>query len=365
MDMKNSFTKKMKMLVVLLAVMTTNVWAQLNGAYTIDLTQPTAGTNFQTFAAFAATINAQGVSGPVTVNVAIGTGPYIEQVTFNQITGMNITNTVTINGNGCTITFPGTAGAPHTWMYNGTDYFTVNNLKMEGTTVANSLVCHLYNFADNNRFVGCTFTSPANATALNSTPVSISGSATSPQSAATGGNNNAWTTCTMTSGYASVMFYATTSAPINTVNVVRNCYMNEPYRYGIYSYYQNDGIFANNIIEHNNRTTFTTFDGIFITGICLRTRIDGNHIRKIFNSTPANTNQFTGILSNCTNVTGGNENHIMNNIISDIKNSGVLFGIYMPSSSYINHFIYNNTISFDDQSTGTGNGTQGIQIQGG
>src|SRR4051812_44749415 len=118
MDMKNSFTKKVKMCVVLLAVITTNAWAQLSGVYTIDASQITGGTNFQTFNALATALNSQGVSGPVTVNCAIGTGPYVEQVTFNQITGMSATNTVTINGNGVTITFNGTAGAPHTFLYN-------------------------------------------------------------------------------------------------------------------------------------------------------------------------------------------------------------------------------------------------------
>ncbi len=363
--MKNSFTKKLKMCVVLLAVMTTNVWAQLNGAYTIDATQPTAGTTFQTFSAFAATINAQGVSGPVTVNVAIGTGPYVEQVTFNQITGMSVTNTVTINGNGCTITFAGTAGAPHTWMYNGTDYFTVNNLNMVGTNITNAMVCHLYANADFNKFVNCTFTSPANSTGVNSTPVSISGSPNAVQSAAAGGSGNAWTTCSITSGYANVSFYTSTSAPINTLNVVRNCYLNDGYLAGIYCYYQNDDIFANNIIEHTNRTTFTTYYGIYIAGICLRTQIDGNHIRKIFNANQSATNTMAGIYSTCTGVTGGNENRMMNNIISDIKSAGQIFGIYLPSASYTGNFIYNNTISLDDQSTGTGSATYGVYLLGG
>jgi hypothetical protein len=366
MDMKNSFTKKMKMLVVLLAVMTTNVWAQLNGVYTIDLTQPTAGTNFQTFSAFANTINAQGVSGPVTVNVAVGTGPYVEQPIFNQITGMSVTNSVTINGSGVTITFAGTAAAPHTMLFNGTDYFTVNNLNMVGTTLNSCLVLHLYNLADNNRFNNCTFTTPQNNTTQSgAVPVSVSGSANSATSAGPGGNNNAWTTCTMTSGWANVSFYTNTSAPINTLNVVRSCYLNDAYQAGIYCYYQNDDIFANNVIEQNLRTSVTTFYGVWINGICLRTKIDGNHVRKMFNANQAYTGTGVGIYNTCTSVTAGNENHIMNNIISDNKFAGPLYGVYMPSASYNNTNIYNNTIAHDDQSTGTGSATYGIFVQGG
>ncbi|HZG01941.1 MAG TPA: hypothetical protein VEY71_13125, partial [Chitinophagales bacterium] len=42
-----------------------NASAQLTGAYTIDATQPTGGTNFQSFTEFSAALTADGVSGPV------------------------------------------------------------------------------------------------------------------------------------------------------------------------------------------------------------------------------------------------------------------------------------------------------------
>ena len=76
----------------------------LSGVYTINNTLPTAGNNFNTFteAIFAL---ADGVSGPVTFNVAPGSGPYNEQLIIPAITGASATNTITFNGNGATLQF--------------------------------------------------------------------------------------------------------------------------------------------------------------------------------------------------------------------------------------------------------------------
>src|SRR6478672_11831445 len=127
--------------IVLLSIMSFKLGAQaLSGVYTINGANATnfpTGTNFQTFNAFATAINAGGVSGPVEVNVANGT--FNEQVTFTQIAGMSPSKKVTINGNGSTLTFNGTSGAPHTILLNGTDYLTVNDLNIIGSNTTYAL----------------------------------------------------------------------------------------------------------------------------------------------------------------------------------------------------------------------------------
>src|SRR5690606_30360884 len=86
----------------------TKLLAQLNGAYTIDNTIPSSATNFTSFTAFANAINANGVSGPVVVNVGATSGPYNEQIEIIQYAGASATNSVVINGNGRTITYNAT-----------------------------------------------------------------------------------------------------------------------------------------------------------------------------------------------------------------------------------------------------------------
>jgi pectin methylesterase-like acyl-CoA thioesterase len=49
--------------------------------YTVNSAQPTAGLNFQTFAAAMDAMEC-GISGPVVLNVVSGSGPYNEQIIF-------------------------------------------------------------------------------------------------------------------------------------------------------------------------------------------------------------------------------------------------------------------------------------------
>ena len=62
--------------------------AQLSGSYTIG-----SGGTYSTFAAAAADLNSQGVSGAVTFNVISGT--YTEQFAIGNISGSSINNTIT------------------------------------------------------------------------------------------------------------------------------------------------------------------------------------------------------------------------------------------------------------------------------
>src|SRR4051812_47697792 len=123
----NSKYRLMKACIVLLSMVSMQMSGALSGVYTINSGSSTGGTNFQSFTDFATAINAQGVAGSVTVNVS--GGPFNEQVLFNQITGASASNNITINGNGCTLTFASSnSGARHVLGFNGADYFTVNNL---------------------------------------------------------------------------------------------------------------------------------------------------------------------------------------------------------------------------------------------
>src|ERR1043166_233251 len=92
MQNKNHLSCALCLLAVL--TLTLAVPAQLIGSYTIDNTQPTAGTNYNTFVAAAAAL-ASGVSGPVTFTVATGSGPYGGFQLTGPITGASSTNTIT------------------------------------------------------------------------------------------------------------------------------------------------------------------------------------------------------------------------------------------------------------------------------
>ena len=125
--------------------------AQLNGTYTIDSGSVTGGTNYIDFSAFATAINAGGVSGAVTVNVVVGSGPYSEELHLEEISGSSSTNAITINGNGETLENGNTVIE-----LEGTDYITVNNLRIEhsGTNSGTKIVL-CYDEVEYVTFDGC------------------------------------------------------------------------------------------------------------------------------------------------------------------------------------------------------------------
>lgn len=119
------------------------------GTYTINSAVATGGTNFQTFTDAFSAIGC-GIAGPVTFNVAAGSGPYNEQVSLPATVGSDATNTVTVNGNGAILTMSApTATNFATLSIGGADYVTVNNLTIEALGT-NGFGVHLMNSSDNN-----------------------------------------------------------------------------------------------------------------------------------------------------------------------------------------------------------------------
>ena len=226
--------------------------AQLSGTYTINSGAATSGTNYASFTAFATAINGVGVSGPVTVNVATGSGPYSESVTFTA--SGTATNTVSINGNGATIT----SSSSSVVALNGSDYFTFDNLNVTSTCTAAGTRCYwIYNNADNNtvknsklRILNYTGTDASTAY------VAFTASATA-RSAADHGSDNVIDNNTMSSNsttstgpYQGILDYRSSSYKTKcntfTNNVIRDVY------YGHFYMYYVDGF----DIRNNTLTSF-------------------------------------------------------------------------------------------------------------
>ncbi len=326
----------------------------LAGTYTINGGLPTGGTNYQTFTDLAIDLNCAGVSAPVVVNVIPAT--YTEQINIGNIPGSSLTNTVTINGSGSTLTFAAIITAPHTLMLSGADYMSWNNMSIVGTGATYALACHLWNQSDNNTFNTCTFTVPANGTSTTQVPFSLSGSATSATLAGTSGNNNLVNACTLNSGYYNLCMVGSPTI-VNTGNRVIGCNLLDFYFYGSYNLYQNGLIIAQNIIERPTRTTLTTCYGVYLSTGCVGTLVEKNRIRNTCGAVPNSAAAAYGIYC-LVDGTVGNENRIYNNLISGIVSAGIIGGIYAPGADYIK--IYHNTISLDDVSSTATGATYGI-----
>lgn len=320
--------------------------AQLSGVYTINSANPTGGTNFANFTDFASAYNTQGLGGPVTVNVATGSGPYVEQVNFIQTAGTSSSNKVVINGNGNLITFNSTSSAtPWTIRLEGADNMAFNNLNIEGTG-SSAYALLMWNGASNNTFSNCSFSVSISGSSTLQMPVVLSGSGSSYSSMGNSGNNNLWQSCIMSGGYYGISMYGSSSAPYNTNNQVIDCSILDWYSRGIsHYYYQTNYVLKDNFISRPNRTNSTTAYGIY-SYYNEGTLIEGNRIQGCFNAMPGSSSSMYGIYMywNLNSAPKGNPNIVRNNIIADMKNNGTSYGL---AAMYIDGYVYHNTISLD------------------
>jgi hypothetical protein len=360
--MKKRYTT-IKTFVALLTLSAISMSAQLSGLYTIDKNSPVSVTNFTDFTTFAAALNTLGVSGAVTADVVANSGPYVEQVQFNQITGASATNSILINGLGNTLQFNNSTNTAQPWIMNlnGTDYLNVTNLTVSGLG-SNALACVLNGGANFNSFTGCEFKVPNESTSTTQIPVVISGSNLNYFGTSNSGDNNTFTNCIMRSGYFAITLYGMSGSPYNGNNQFVNCQILDFYVYGLYSVYQRQLRVSGCTVERLTRTSLTTCYGIYLATANSAAMIEKNRIRKLFNTSPG-FSAFCGAIYLTQNVSSGTgtfQTTVRNNIISDIQITGTLYGIYFSNT---NGFIYHNTVSIDyaNQANGT---TYGIFVNG-
>ena len=106
----------------------------LNGTYTINQNAPATTTNFTSFNGAAFALNTAGITGPITINVVAGSGPYNQhQLWLTNMPGSNLANTVTINGNGQTINLCGVITSRDIIRLDGTDNININGLVLNST----------------------------------------------------------------------------------------------------------------------------------------------------------------------------------------------------------------------------------------
>ncbi|MBK9800764.1 MAG: right-handed parallel beta-helix repeat-containing protein [Bacteroidetes bacterium] len=203
----------------------------ISGTFTIDAGQPASSSNFISFTSAIASLSC-GISGPVVFNVVAASGPYNEQVVIPQIAGSSAVNTLTINGNGNTLTFAATVGNPNTLTLTGADYTLINNLTIIGTNASAAIACHLWNIADNNSFTNCTFTVPMGNSTSNAA-FAISGSLTSITAAGPAGSFNVLDGCNFNNGGSNVSFVGNAAPNLAVGNVVKNSTLRDFFQYGV------------------------------------------------------------------------------------------------------------------------------------
>ena len=396
-------TNKWSLLLVLL-LFNLRLFAFNGGIYTINPSLPASSNNYLSFQALindlrnisrgdggAANylVGGAGVQGAITINVASGSAPFNQQISIPSILGMSATRTITINGNGNTLSFTPTSTAAGAVLdLNGADFFVFNDL----TIINNATFGYcawLRSGADFNVFRNCQFRCPSmTGTPTGTAYIWISNGTTSPFSYSNAANSNLFennilrTSSTNGPYYGIVMVGPTASTLVNGTSgnrFVNNIIQNWRYCGFFISYTSNTEFIGNTV--HNTDYTITSFKyGLYLnysTGVFDRNRvynIDGSNVstNSIYPVYFYNFNNATrnSVISNNTvhcRTTGFNYNYIynyatfygaslaiINNTFAHVSGTVVNNNstTYVMYGGYWNTFR-NNVLSCDYQGTGT------------
>ncbi|MCC5935618.1 MAG: hypothetical protein JJU35_15325, partial [Balneolales bacterium] len=344
--------------------LTASVSPASSGTFTINSGLATSGTNFQSFTDFANFMNINGICGPVVANVAPSSGPYNERVQFEEITGASSVNTITINGNGNTLSFAGDATNRTTLTLNGTDYLTIDNLNIVAAGVTYAWVLFMNQGADHNTFKNCSLSTSTSSASTFVCNVVMSGSPTGATTAGNAGSYNTFENNVHIGGYYGFAMNGPSAASKNVGNKILNSVFEDFYFYGMYIRSQDSITINGNDLSRSGRTSLSTFYGLyFATGI-EGARILNNRIHDNSNQNTASTAAAYPIYMTGATGTAGNPNLMANNLVYNINSNGLLYGMYLLGTA--NNFwnIYHNTIVIDNPTASTTTNTRLLWLSG-
>ncbi|MFZ4796872.1 MAG: T9SS type A sorting domain-containing protein [Bacteroidia bacterium] len=315
----------------------------LAGTYTVNRLLPQSSTNYQSLSYLATELSCVGVSGAVTINVASGSGPYNETVSFGNIAGTSATNTITLNGNGNTIQ----NSATPIISFLGTQYLTIDSFNITATgTALSGFGIYIGNQAQNITINRNKINVGTIATGASNAAIVISGSASAATTVGNNAQNIIITNNEIIGGYYSITAIGNASYLNNSRHMIQNNIIRDFYLYGVYIVNGDSILVANNDINRLTRTGLSTFYGVYL-GTSRNIKVLNNKIHD------AGTGTYTAYpvyVTTSVNSTGY-ETEFINNAIYNINTTGTIYGMYLLGTrDRIN--IYHNTIAL--ATTGAG-----------
>jgi len=343
----------------------------ISGNYTINKNEPTAGSNFNSFGDFVVALTSLGLSGPATLEVVHGSGPYTEQVILGVIAGSSLDNKLIINGNGEVLQYLSTnTDERATLKLNGTDYITVNNLVIKSLGSGASeygYPVHLMNGADHNTFLSCRFMTDVSSTSQNYAAFVSSNNANNAVATGLAVNHLTLSNCTAIGGYYGIIVNGPTVAPWSVSNTVTNNIIRDFYQYGLYLRGQNNTVVENNDISRPERTSVSTTYMLYLANDMTGTRVLSNRIHTLAGAGVTTTTTANGIYGTLISSSPESRLLIANNLVYGFSGmNGGQYGIYMATLSTAPAFvrIYHNTVLLDNIQHPGGSLARGIYQAG-
>nr|MBA3901353.1 right-handed parallel beta-helix repeat-containing protein [Bacteroidota bacterium] len=267
------------------------------------------------------------------------------------------TNTLTINGNGNTLSFAPVTGQRYVMLLNGAKHVIIDNLNITTTSATFGYGIQFMNEADNSIVRNCTINTSAvtSTTAASSGGIVGSGSLTSNITAGFPGNNvlienNVLLGGTSGGSVYGIIYYGSTAAPQQNL-IIRNNIVRDNHGGGIRVSNCDFVTIEGNEVSRPNKNSSTTFEGIYILG----TKSEGSIVRNNkVHSTSANMPTNASIIYPLYNAAAGSAAFPMlfyNNLVYNIGGTGTQYG-YFNNANFVK--FYYNTIVLDNQTATTG-----------
>ncbi len=324
---------------------TIEAYDALCGTYYVGLAP---GANFPTLADAAFALENYGITCPVTIVVMPGF--YSERLELGQIPGASSVNTVTFRGQpGAVLTYTPSSTSERAAVYlSGASHIIIDSLRIElDHTEDWGWGVYMGDNTTNITISNCYLDINATATSINYSGIVASGSPTSPTTMASGISNITIKNNTIVGGYYGVVFYGSSTSPVENPEVIGNQFL-DTYYYGLRFYYTSQAVAKHNYIDMRQPAP-TASRGIDCSVSNGPVNFSNNIIK--------NMGQY-GIYIASTDASLSSPSLISNNSIGGgFTNTGTLAnGIYITNSNYFN--IYYNSINAD------GNNGRAINITG-
>jgi parallel beta-helix repeat protein len=333
----------------------------LSGNYTINKNLPASATNMPSFAAAAQLLNSCGISGPVTITVAPGTGPYNESVNLVNISGTSATNTITFEGSGNTLT----SANESVFKLDRANYVRINNLVITSTnttTVCNGVL--LMGPSNNAIISNCTINMPMNSgSKIHGIIIGLSDGVT----AGNYSSNSLIQNNIINGGYFGVRLVGTAVTGSNPTGAVNNRIAGNQFRdfynYGMYFVNADGTKIENNDFSRPTRTDVSGFTGINIGTGSVNTLVSKNRFHNTHGAATSTTSGVNAIILEPAAAVGS-ENIIRNNLFYDFNNTGAITAIGVNSATGVH--IYHNTFSIENPNRPSSNTStiKGVNLSG-
>lgn len=244
------------------------LYAQLNGTYSVNAGAPASAGNYQNLRSAVSDmmsgtrldggpINGPAVSGPVTIRLVGGSGPYTEQVSIGAIPGASPTRSIRITGGPSRETVQTsttTTGDRHVIRLSGTRHVTLDSLTLLNTGATYGYGIWLTGGADSNYVSNNIVTVNNSSTSTNFAGITISGATVA--SNGDFGDDNTISGNTVTGGYYGLSCRGTSTTVFSQRNKWINNVVTDYYLYGLYNYQQNlTEIFGNRLTARATAST--------------------------------------------------------------------------------------------------------------